>query len=50
MDTLLKESWEVFLNGLTHLETAQDIIVKVEEAKQAAEKVKNNVENVISRV
>ena len=31
VETLLKESWVVFLNGITPLETTQDVIVKAEE-------------------
>ena len=47
---LLIELWAFFLNGLTPLETTQDIIDKDEETKKVVKEVKINVENVIIRV
>lgn len=37
---LLKESQAIFLNGLTPLETMQNIIEKIEETRKAVRKVK----------
>ena len=50
VDTLIQESQAIFLNGLTPLDIAQDIINKVEETRKVFEDVKQNFEIFVSRV
>ena len=50
VDTLLKESREIFLNGTTPLESMQDIIEKVEETRKAVNDVKKNFINFVNIV
>ena len=49
VETLVKESQGVFLNGSTHLDIAKEIIQKFAEAKQTVEEVKHNFGNFVSK-
>lgn len=49
LDTLVKESKVLFLNGPTPLETTEEIIDKVEDTRKAIQYVKKNFELFVNR-